>query len=50
MTAQAGTVTAMGRKIKVCFIIFAAVFAAVFAANIITEIFKTKLNKYYSVN
>ena len=40
----------MGRKIKVCFIIFAAVFAAVFAANIITEIFKTKLYKNDSVN
>ncbi len=40
----------MAKKVKVCFIVFAAVFAAVFTANIITEIFKTKLNKYYSVN
>lgn len=39
----------MPKKLKVCIIVFLSVFAAVFAANIITEIFKTKLNKYYSV-
>lgn len=39
----------MSKKVKVCIIVFISVFAAVFTANIITEIFKTKLNKYYSV-
>lgn len=39
----------MSKKFKVCFIVFVSVFAAVFTANVITEIFKTKMNKYYSV-
>ena len=39
----------MTKKLKVCIIVFLSVFAAVFAANIVTEIFMTKLNKYYSV-
>lgn len=39
----------MAKKLKVFIIVFLSVFAAVFAANIVTEIFKTKLNKYYSV-
>lgn len=39
----------MSKGVKVFLIIFASVSAAVVTANILTEIFKTKLNKYYSV-
>ncbi len=38
------------KAFKICLIVFLSVFAAAFAANLVTEIFKTKLNKYYSVN
>lgn len=40
----------MSKGVKVFFIIFASVAAAVVTANILTEIFKTRLNKYYSVD
>lgn len=40
----------MNKGMKVFLIIFASVFAAGVAANIFCEIFKTKLNKYYSVD
>ncbi len=40
----------MKKGTKAVLIIFVSVVLAVFTANIITEIFKTKLNKYYSVS
>lgn len=40
----------MSKGIKIFVIIFTSVVAAVVTANIITEIFKTKLNRYYSVD
>ncbi len=49
MSDPSGTVKVMARALKICLIVFLSVFAAAFAANILTEIFKTKLNKYYSV-
>lgn len=39
----------MSKGMKVFLTIFLSVSAAVVTANILTEIFKTKLNKYYSV-
>ena len=40
----------MSKGIKIFVIIFTSVVAAVVTANIITEIFTTKLNRYYSVD
>lgn len=40
----------MSKGVKVFLIIFVSVAAAVVTANIFTEIFKTRLNKYYSVD
>lgn len=40
----------MNKGLKIFFIIFMSVLMAGIAANIISEIFKTKLNKYYSVD
>ncbi|MGN0594106.1 MAG: hypothetical protein ACI4I6_03020 [Hominimerdicola sp.] len=40
----------MSKGMKIFLIIFASVFAAGVTANVVSEIFKTKLNKYYSVN
>lgn len=40
----------MSKGLKIFLIVFSSIVAAVVTANIITEIFKTKLNnKYYSV-
>ncbi len=41
----------MCKGLKIFLLVFVSIVAAVFTANVITEIFKTKLNnKYYSVN
>lgn len=40
----------MNKGFKVFLLIFVSVLTAGVAANIISEIFKTKLNKYYSVD
>lgn len=39
----------MSKGLKIFLIVFVSVAAAVVTADIVTEIFKTKLNKYYSV-
>lgn len=39
----------MNKGVKIFLIIFVSVLTAGVAANLLTEIFKTKLNKYYSV-
>lgn len=40
----------MSKGFKIFLVVFTSIVAAVVTANVITEIFKTKLNKYYSVN
>lgn len=40
----------MSKGLKIFLIIFFSVLTAGVAANIISEIFKTKLNKYYAVD
>lgn len=40
----------MSKGCKIFLIAFISVVSAVVTANVITEIFKTKLNKYYSVD
>jgi hypothetical protein len=39
----------MRKGMKVFLIVFTSMVAAVVTANVLTEIFKTRLNKYYSV-
>ena len=39
----------MSKNVKIFLIVFFSVLTAGVAANIISEIFKTRLNKYYSV-
>ena len=39
----------MSKGLEVFIIVFVSVVAAIVTADIVTEIFKTKLNKYYSV-
>lgn len=40
----------MNKGLKIFLIIFVSVLTAGVAANLLTEVFKTKLNKYYSVD
>lgn len=40
----------MSKGLRIFIIAFVSVVMAVVTANVITEIFKTKLNKYYSVD
>lgn len=40
----------MNKGLKIFLIIFVSMVTAGVAANLISEIFKTKLNKYYSVD
>lgn len=40
----------MSKGVKFFLVIFVSVLTAGITANIISEIFKTKLNKYYSVD
>lgn len=44
-----GWLSFMRKGMKVFLIVFTSVVAAVVTANVLTEIFKTRLNKYYSV-
>lgn len=39
----------MSKGLKIFIIVFTSVVAAIVTADLVTEIFKTKLNKYYSV-
>ncbi|WP_295125038.1 hypothetical protein [Ruminococcus sp.] len=39
----------MSKGTKIFLIVFTSVVTAIITANLVTEVFKTKLNKYYSV-